>query len=40
MPHMEPLPFEAVPADIRERFEHLRETIGDSFGWEAGKHGA
>lgn len=28
MPHMDPLPFDAVPEDIQERFVHYRETRG------------
>ncbi|MBT8079642.1 MAG: carboxymuconolactone decarboxylase family protein [Gammaproteobacteria bacterium] len=28
MPHMQPLPFDAVPEDIQERFIHYRETRG------------
>ena len=28
MPHMKPLPFDAVPEDIQERFTHYRETRG------------
>ena len=28
MPHMKPLPFDAVPEDIQERFVHYRETRG------------
>ena len=28
MPHMQPLPFDAVPEDIQERFVHYRETRG------------
>ncbi len=28
MPHMDPLPFDKVPDDIRERFEHYRKTRG------------
>lgn len=28
MPHMDPLPVDSVPEDIRERFEHYRETRG------------
>ena len=28
MPHMDPLPFDSVAADIQERFEHYRDTRG------------
>ena len=28
MAHMQPLPYEAVPDDIRERFDHYRNTRG------------
>lgn len=28
MAHMQPLPFDAVPDDIRERFEHYKNTRG------------
>ncbi len=28
MAHMDPLPFDTVPEDIRERFEHYRKTRG------------
>ena len=28
MPHMNPLPFDSVPADIQERFTHYKETRG------------
>jgi len=28
MPHMQPLPFDSVPADIQERFTHYKETRG------------
>ena len=40
MPHMQPLAFEAVPEDIQEQLPAgvAEATLGDSFGWEVGKH--
>ena len=37
---MQPPPFDAAPEDIREQLPAgvAEATLGDSFGWEVGKH--